>query len=82
MGLPELVTESLTEYEELALTLSRDPGRLAAIKAKLARNRETEPLFDTPRYTRDLESAYIAMWRGQQAGLPPRHIDLASETLK
>ncbi len=79
VGLPELVTESLTEYQELALALARDPGRLAAIRAKLARNRDTEPLFDTARYTSDLESAYIAMWRRQQAGLPPAHIDLAQE---
>jgi predicted O-linked N-acetylglucosamine transferase (SPINDLY family) len=79
VGLPELVTESLSEYEELALTLARDPERLAAIRAKLARNRDTEPLFDTPRFTRGLEAAYTAMWRRQQAGLPPEHIDLASD---
>jgi predicted O-linked N-acetylglucosamine transferase (SPINDLY family) len=79
VGLPELVTESLSEYEELALTLARDPKRLAAIRAKLARNRDTEPLFDTARYTRDLEAAYIAMWRRQQTGLPPTHIDLSND---
>ena len=81
MGLPELVAESLTEYEELALALARDPGRLAGIREKLARNRDTEPLFDTLRYTRDLETAYIAMWRRHMAGLPPSHIDLSRETL-
>jgi protein O-GlcNAc transferase len=77
VGLPELAAESLTEYEELALTLARVPGRLAAIRATLERNRDTEPLFDTPRYTGDLESAYIAMCRRQRAGLPSKHIDLA-----
>jgi hypothetical protein len=69
--MPELVTSSLAEYEELARTLARDPERLAAVRAKLARNRATEPLFDTARYTRDLEAAYLTMWERQQAGLPP-----------
>ena len=35
------------------------------------RNRETEPLFDTARFTRDLESAYTAMWERTQRGEPP-----------
>jgi predicted O-linked N-acetylglucosamine transferase (SPINDLY family) len=66
IGLPELVTPSLAEYEELALGLARDPGKLKAVKAKLLRNRDTEPLFDTASYTRDLEAAYTGMWRRQQ----------------
>ena len=69
-GLPELVTASLVEYEELALVLARAPERLAAIKEKLKRNRDTEPLFDTTRFTRDLESAYMIMWTRQQDGFP------------
>jgi protein O-GlcNAc transferase len=71
VGLPELVTSSLAEYEELALALARDPERLAAIKSKLMRNRGTEPLFDTAQFTRDLESAYATMWERQRAALPP-----------
>jgi predicted O-linked N-acetylglucosamine transferase (SPINDLY family) len=77
IGLPELVTSSLAEYEELALALARNPERLAGIKAKLMRNRDTEPLFDTARFTRDLESAYTAMWERQQAGLPPTSFAVA-----
>jgi predicted O-linked N-acetylglucosamine transferase (SPINDLY family) len=61
IGLPELVTSSLAEYEALALALARDPERLTAVRAKLARNRETEPLFDTARVTRNLETAYTIM---------------------
>ena len=71
IGLPELVTHSLEEYEALASALARDPARLAAIRAKLLRNRDTEPMFDTARFTRDLESAYTTMWKRQQAGLAP-----------
>jgi predicted O-linked N-acetylglucosamine transferase (SPINDLY family) len=28
-------------------------------------------LFDTARFTRDLESAYATMWERHQSGLPP-----------
>jgi predicted O-linked N-acetylglucosamine transferase (SPINDLY family) len=71
IGLPELATESLADYEALALALARDPERLAAIRARLVHNRDTEPLFDTARFTRNLEAAYAAIWQRQQAGLPP-----------
>jgi predicted O-linked N-acetylglucosamine transferase (SPINDLY family) len=79
VGLPELVTSSLAEYEKLALALARDPQRLAAIRAKLMRNRQTEPLFDTARFTRNLESAYLTMWERQQAGLPPDSFAVGSQ---
>ena len=78
IGLPELVTSSLAEYEALALSLARAPDRLCAIKQKLMRNRRTEPLFDTARFTRDLETAYITMWERQRAGLPPATFDVAA----
>lgn len=74
IGMPELVTHSLTEYEELAVALARDSERLAAIRRKLMRNRDTEPLFNTAAVTRDLESAYTAIWRRQRAGLAPANI--------
>jgi predicted O-linked N-acetylglucosamine transferase (SPINDLY family) len=81
IGLPELVTSSMAEYEALALSLAREPERLATIKAKLMRNRHTEPLFDTARFTHDLEAAYITMWERQQARLPPASFAVAGGTL-
>jgi predicted O-linked N-acetylglucosamine transferase (SPINDLY family) len=71
VGMPELVTTSLEEYEALALKLARDSALLASIKAKLAANRLTTPLFDTARYTRHLEAAYTTMWERAQRGEPP-----------
>lgn len=65
-GVPELVTETAAEYETLALALAADPARLATLKAKVARARTESPLFDTAGFTRDLEAAYIAMWRSRQ----------------
>ncbi len=71
LGLPELVTHSLHDYEALALTLARDPNRLADVRAKLARNRVTHPLFDTERSTRALEAAFAQMWQRWQDGEQP-----------
>jgi protein O-GlcNAc transferase len=71
IGLPELVTASLADYEALALRLARNPDWLAAIRTRLLRNRDTEPLFDTARITRDLETAYMTMWKRTQRGEPP-----------
>jgi predicted O-linked N-acetylglucosamine transferase (SPINDLY family) len=71
VGLPELVTHSLAEYEAKALALARNPLELATLKAKLARTRHTRPLFDVSRYTRHLEAAYRRMWEQHVSGDPP-----------
>jgi protein O-GlcNAc transferase len=60
-GLPELVTASLADYERDALQLAQDPGRLRSLRDRLIRNRSTAPLFDIPRFVRQLEDAYLAM---------------------
>ena len=70
VGLPELVTTSLEAYDDLALRLATEPGRLAALRQKLARNRSTMPLFDIARFTRNLEAAYRQMWERWRAGQP------------
>jgi protein O-GlcNAc transferase len=72
VGLPELVTASLGDYEALALKIATQPALCAELKEKLARNRGSSPLFDTARSTRSLESAYTTMWRGYQNGRAPR----------
>ena len=72
LGLHELVTTSIRDYELLALKLAREPSFLAAIKTKLARNRATFPLFDTNRFARHIEAAYTSMWERQQRGEAPQ----------
>lgn len=71
VGLPELITRSAGEYEDLACALARSPERLAGLRAQLARNRNSMPLFDTARMTRDLETAYSGMWQLHQRGEAP-----------
>lgn len=72
IGLPELVTRNLEDYAQTALALAQDKTRLADLRAKLARQREIAPLFDSTRYTRHLESAFATMAGIARAGEPPR----------
>jgi protein O-GlcNAc transferase len=71
IGLPELITASLKDYEALASKLAQEPSLLQSIRAKLERNRNSHPLFNTARLTRHLEAAYSLMWQRQQTGEPP-----------
>ena len=70
VGLPELIAESPASYEALATKLARDPRALSALKMNLAAQRDVAPLFDTERFTRHLESAYLTMWERARSGLP------------
>jgi protein O-GlcNAc transferase len=72
VGLPELVTADLEEYEVLALRLAIQPQLLADLKARLERNRQACPLFDVDRFRRHIESAYTTMWEFWQHGERPR----------
>jgi predicted O-linked N-acetylglucosamine transferase (SPINDLY family) len=74
IDLPELVTETEQAYETLAVELALDPARLRHLREQLDRNRLTTPLFDTPRFTRNLEAAYTAMLSSYHANLPLDHI--------
>ncbi len=57
VGLPELITHSLQDYEELAVQLASQPERLAAMKQHLRDHRDTCLLFDSPRLVRQIEDA-------------------------
>ena len=72
--LPELITSTPQAYEALAIEIAKNPAKLAALKQKLASNRLTTPLFDTPQFTKDLERSYVQIYERYQAGLPPEHI--------
>ena len=80
IGLPELITSSLEDYEARARSLAKDGPALARLRAKLARNRDTSSLFDTARITRNLEAAYREMWQRQQRGEPPASFAVASRS--
>jgi predicted O-linked N-acetylglucosamine transferase (SPINDLY family) len=64
IGLPELVTHSLEDYENLAVALAQDPQKIGWVKEKLIMHRRNLPLFDTFRYVHFLENAYKQMQQG------------------
>jgi protein O-GlcNAc transferase len=68
VGLPELITHSLADYEALALKLARDGKYLADVRSRLAQNRKSFPLFDTNRFRQHIEAAYVAMDQRRKRG--------------
>ena len=58
VGLPDLVTENLADYEKLAITLGRQPARVASYKRYLAEQGRQSPLFDLPQLVRDIEAEF------------------------
>ena len=79
IGLPELVTQSIEDYEALALRLAKDPSLLEGYRNRLATNRLTHPLFDTDRFRRHIEAAYTTMWETWQRGEQPRSFAVETE---
>ena len=74
IGLPELITTSQSAYEVMAIELANHPHQLAEIKQKLVQNRDSTLLFDTPLFTKNLESAYSTIYQRYQADLTPDDI--------
>lgn len=72
--LPELITTTQEQYVATAIELATNPAKLKEIKQKLERNRLTTALFDSPRFTKHIEAAFMQMYERYQADLPPDHI--------
>jgi predicted O-linked N-acetylglucosamine transferase (SPINDLY family) len=82
VGLPELVTHTLEAYESLALRLARDPALLESFRTRLNANRLTHPLFDTGRFCRHIEAAYLNMLEIWEQGEAPRSFEVIAEEAK
>ena len=76
VGLPELITTNLTEYEERAVALAHCPQEMAELKSKLEHHKKTWPLFDTAALVKSLEEAYQRIWGRHLAGQPPQAFSL------
>jgi protein O-GlcNAc transferase len=77
VGLPELVTRTLSEYQTLALQLAGEPSLLAGIKQRLSDNRHVFPLFNTDRSRRHIEAAYSEMYARHRRGEAPASFAIA-----
>jgi predicted O-linked N-acetylglucosamine transferase (SPINDLY family) len=63
LGLPELVAFNEEDYVKIATQLANDLPRLAELRSTLRRRMESSVLMDAPRFARQIEAAYRAMWR-------------------
>jgi predicted O-linked N-acetylglucosamine transferase (SPINDLY family) len=77
LGVPELITESLPEYEALAARLASDPQARVQLRAKILAHQSTHPLFNTSLYRQHLESAFLTMHQRHQQRLPPQGFEVA-----
>jgi predicted O-linked N-acetylglucosamine transferase (SPINDLY family)/SAM-dependent methyltransferase len=68
MDLAELVTTNDEDYFNVALSLAQNHKKLAAIKQKIAEQKPLSPLFDTPKFARDLERLYLTIWEQELSG--------------
>jgi predicted O-linked N-acetylglucosamine transferase (SPINDLY family) len=71
-GLPELIAKDLEDYERIAVMLANDPKLLNSYRERLLANRTKSPLFDTMRFVRNLEKAFLFMWENFKIGNKPK----------
>ena len=77
VNLSELITNTQQAYEMLAIELATNPTRLYNIKEVLKKNRLITPLFDTPLFTKNIESLYIKMLERYHADMQPDSISIS-----
>jgi predicted O-linked N-acetylglucosamine transferase (SPINDLY family) len=76
LGTPELIASTQQDYERLAIELASNPLSLAEIRTRVRNQRQTSPLFDTPRFAQNLESAYATVHDRYRSGLAPDHLSV------
>ncbi len=68
VGLEELLAVDVEGYIATAAALAGDRARLKALRAGLRDRMRLSPLTDAPRFTRNLERAYLDMWEERLKG--------------
>jgi len=77
IGLPELVAHSNEEYIQLAQELGGDRSRLESLAKKLADNKLSSPLFNTPLNVKYIESAFEKIVEKRTHKQLPDHIEIS-----
>ncbi|MCA0199570.1 MAG: hypothetical protein LCH56_01870 [Proteobacteria bacterium] len=71
VGLPELVTTTMREYEDLAVRIGLNSEIRRELRRRTENARSMCALFDTPRFVRQLEWAFEHMWTAYLNGEAP-----------
>jgi predicted O-linked N-acetylglucosamine transferase (SPINDLY family) len=74
--LGELATETLEDYEQMAVRLATDNSMLHQLRHKLEANKRHCRLFDTDAFRRNIEAAYRQMWDRFRQGQAPAHFSV------
>jgi len=67
VGLPDLITRSIRDYEEIAVSLGKNPERCKTMRQHLNKIKQTGHAFNTEKFVRELESRLIPLYQA----LPP-----------
>ncbi|MBL8507252.1 O-linked N-acetylglucosamine transferase, SPINDLY family protein [Chitinimonas sp. JJ19] len=68
LDMESLIVSSWEAYIALAVKMGVDANYRQQVRSCLAGNLLTAPLFDTPRFTRNLERLYVSIWQNHLAG--------------
>ena len=74
VNLPELITTSMDEYEKMAIKLAKNPEILNEYKLRLNRNKLKNKLFDSKKFTINIEIAYTKMYENYHKDKALDHI--------
>jgi predicted O-linked N-acetylglucosamine transferase (SPINDLY family) len=76
VGLPELITHTIEEYESLVIGLANNPERLSALRRKLKDNIKTHRVFDMKKFMSEYEAILTQMYQYAVAGQAAQIIDV------
>ncbi|MBI3438051.1 MAG: tetratricopeptide repeat protein [Proteobacteria bacterium] len=79
IDLPELIARTPQDYAARALELATQAHKLETIRAKLAANLRSTPLFNSALFTRHLEAAYEGAFARYIAGERPETFTVATQ---
>jgi predicted O-linked N-acetylglucosamine transferase (SPINDLY family) len=74
MNLDDLVTHNLDQYARIAFELATNPLKFKAIKTKLMDRKLSSSLYDTKKFTVNIEKAFCKVYERYKLNLPVEHI--------
>ena len=66
INLKELISYNTSQYEEIIISLSKNPAKLKSVREKLVEARNNSSLFDSKKQTTDLENLYSCLMNKQK----------------
>ena len=61
IGLKELITNNKKNYQELGIKIANNPKKLLELKKQLKYSASKSPLFDSVKFTKNLEKLYLQL---------------------